>query len=99
MTHASGRIEAGEGHKGIGTFEWNSLERIEHAAANDGAHSADLAQARVVLLALGTRLDELLDPRVEACLYRIENGTIAEHWDNIESIPPQTEWKNQNGKF
>src|ERR1700681_661965 len=61
------RVEAGEGHKGIGIFEWNALERVEHAAANDGAPSADLAQARVVLLALGTRLDERLDPRVEAC--------------------------------
>jgi predicted SnoaL-like aldol condensation-catalyzing enzyme len=32
-------------------------------------------------------------------LYRIEKGKIAEHWDTIESIPPQAEWKNQNGKF
>ncbi|MEX0305503.1 MAG: nuclear transport factor 2 family protein [Leisingera sp.] len=32
-------------------------------------------------------------------LYRIEDGKIAEHWDTIESIPPQSEWKNTNGKF
>jgi predicted SnoaL-like aldol condensation-catalyzing enzyme len=32
-------------------------------------------------------------------LYRVQNGKIAEHWDTIESIPPQAEWKNQNGKF
>lgn len=32
-------------------------------------------------------------------LYRIENGKIAEHWDTLETIPPQTEWKNNNGKF
>jgi hypothetical protein len=37
------RIEAGEGHKGIGTAEWNSLERVEHTAADDGAHSGDLS--------------------------------------------------------
>ena len=32
-------------------------------------------------------------------LYRVENGKIAEHWDTIEAIPPQSEWKNKNGKF
>jgi predicted SnoaL-like aldol condensation-catalyzing enzyme len=32
-------------------------------------------------------------------LFRAENGKIAEHWDTIETIPPQSEWKNQNGKF
>lgn len=32
-------------------------------------------------------------------LFRVENGKIAEHWDTIEAIPPQSEWKNNNGKF
>ena len=32
-------------------------------------------------------------------LFRVENGKIAEHWDALETIPPETEWKNQNGKF
>jgi len=32
-------------------------------------------------------------------LFRVEKGRIAEHWDTIEAIPPQSEWKNQNGKF
>jgi predicted SnoaL-like aldol condensation-catalyzing enzyme len=32
-------------------------------------------------------------------LFRVENGKIAEHWDVIETIAPQSEWKNQNGKF
>lgn len=32
-------------------------------------------------------------------LFRVENGKIAEHWDVIETIPPEGEWKNQNGKF
>ena len=32
-------------------------------------------------------------------LFRVENGKIAEHWDTLETIPPQTEWQNQNGKF
>lgn len=32
-------------------------------------------------------------------LFRVENGRIAEHWDVLETIPPQTEWKNENGKF
>jgi predicted SnoaL-like aldol condensation-catalyzing enzyme len=32
-------------------------------------------------------------------LFRIENEKIAEHWDVIETIPPRSEWKNNNGKF
>ena len=32
-------------------------------------------------------------------LFRVENGKIAEHWDTLETIPAQSEWKNQNGKF
>lgn len=32
-------------------------------------------------------------------LFRVENGKIAEHWDTIEEIPAQENWKNQNGKF
>lgn len=32
-------------------------------------------------------------------LYRLEQGKIVEHWDTTESIPPRSEWKNNNGKF
>jgi predicted SnoaL-like aldol condensation-catalyzing enzyme len=32
-------------------------------------------------------------------LFRVENKKIAEHWDTVETIPPQSAWQNQNGKF
>lgn len=32
-------------------------------------------------------------------LYRVENGKLVEHWDTIETIPSEDEWKNSNGKF
>lgn len=32
-------------------------------------------------------------------LYRLQDGKIVEHWDTTEIIPPQSEWKNNNGKF
>lgn len=32
-------------------------------------------------------------------LYRIHGGKIIEHWDTTETIPPRSDWKNDNGKF
>lgn len=32
-------------------------------------------------------------------LFRVENGKLAEHWDVIEPVMPEGEWKNRNGKF
>lgn len=32
-------------------------------------------------------------------LYRLAEGRIVEHWDTTETIPPRSEWKNENGKF
>lgn len=32
-------------------------------------------------------------------LFRVQAGKIAEHWDTIETIPSQAQWKNSNGKF
>lgn len=32
-------------------------------------------------------------------LFRVAEGRLVEHWDTIETVPPRTEWKNDNGKF
>lgn len=32
-------------------------------------------------------------------LFRVEDGKIVEHWDIIETIAPESTWKNNNGKF
>ena len=32
-------------------------------------------------------------------MWRIENGKIIEHWDVIETIPDESTWANENGKF
>ena len=32
-------------------------------------------------------------------LFRVENAKIVEHWDTTETVPPLSEWKNDNGKF
>ncbi len=32
-------------------------------------------------------------------LFRVANGKIAEHWDVMETIMPEADRKNTNGKF
>ncbi len=32
-------------------------------------------------------------------LFRLENDKIVEHWDIIQNIPAESDWKNSNGKF
>lgn len=32
-------------------------------------------------------------------LFRIEGSKVVEHWDTTENVAPQSEWKNDNGKF
>ena len=32
-------------------------------------------------------------------LWRVADGKIVEHWDTTETVPPHSEWKNENGKF
>jgi len=32
-------------------------------------------------------------------LFRVAQGKLVEHWDTTETIPPRSEWKNDNGKF
>lgn len=56
-----------------------------------------LGQGNFVLtISEGTFADK---PTAFYDLFRVENNKIAEHWDVIETIPPKSEWKNQNGKF
>ncbi len=32
-------------------------------------------------------------------LFRLADGKIAEHWDVMETIAPESEWKHRNGKY
>jgi predicted SnoaL-like aldol condensation-catalyzing enzyme len=48
----------------------------------------------VFMTAKGTHEGE---PCAYIDLYRVEGGKIAEHWGFPEKIPPQGEWKNNNG--
>ncbi len=55
----------------------------------------------VLAMSEGALVDAQLEPRVAAFydLYRVADGSITEHWDVVEVIPPQDACKNNNGKF
>jgi len=38
-------------------------------------------------------------PKIGFDVFRFEDGLIVEHWDTIQEIPEEGEWKNNNGKF
>lgn len=38
-------------------------------------------------------------PKAGFDIFRFEDGKIAEHWDVMETIAPESEWKHQNGKY
>jgi predicted SnoaL-like aldol condensation-catalyzing enzyme len=42
---------------------------------------------------------DFFGPRTGFDVFRFEDGKIEEHWDVVETIPPASEWKHQNGKF
>lgn len=37
-------------------------------------------------------------PYAQVDIFRLEDGLIVEHWDNVEPVPPEEEWAN-SGKF
>jgi len=42
--------------------------------------------------------DDIDQDYAQIDIFRIENGKVVEHWDNVESVPPKEEWVN-SGKF
>jgi len=66
------------------TMEYSSLEKI-------------LGEGNFVLTVSSGRFAGKIVTYYD--LFRVENGKIAEHWDVIEPMIPEGEWKNENGKF
>ena len=87
--------QIGDGLSGLGS----ALEAMAKAGITmkyDRIHTV-LGEGNFVLAVseghLGGRHSSFYD------LFRVQQGKIAEHWDTIEAIPAQNEWKNANGKF
>lgn len=56
-----------------------------------------LGQGNYVLLMLTVTTAD--GPAALYELFRVADGKIAEHWDVLEAIPDESEWRNNNGKF
>src|SRR4249920_440250 len=58
------RVQAGEGDERIRALHRHPLEGVDQSGADDRTDAGDRAQAREVLLALGTRFYQRLDSEV-----------------------------------
>lgn len=56
-----------------------------------------LAEGNFVLTVSEGSIDEIHSSLFD--LFRVSRGKIVEHWDTTETVPPRSEWKNDNGKF
>ncbi len=87
--------QIGDGISGL-TAAFEAMAEAGLSVTYDTVHMV-LGEGNFVLaMSEGTYAGE---PTAFYDLFRVENGRIAEHWDTIETIPPESEWANQNGKF
>ncbi len=90
-------------HDARGGDNVSSLQTLMQVQAKQGVTmkvdkiALILGQGNFVLVVAGGSISD--KPVAYYDLFRVANSKIAEHWDVIEEIPPQSEWKNQSGKF
>jgi hypothetical protein len=59
-------IQAGEGDESVRALHGHPFEGVDQSGADDRADAGDRTQAREVLFAIRARLDQRLDPQVDA---------------------------------
>jgi predicted SnoaL-like aldol condensation-catalyzing enzyme len=78
---------------GVAAFKRDLAELIKHRSIDEIKFV--LGQGDFVFIAAKGSHEGA--PCVYIDLYRVEDGKIAERWGFPEEIPPQEEWKNNNG--
>jgi predicted SnoaL-like aldol condensation-catalyzing enzyme len=78
---------------GVASFKRDLEELVKHRRIDDIKFV--LGQGEFVFIAAKGSHEG--NPCVYIDLYRVEDGKIAERWGFPEEIPPQKEWKNNNG--
>ena len=85
----------GDGLSGLGAY-FEELAKSGIQMIYNKTHMV-LGEGNFVLAVSDGMFDDV--PTSYYDLFRIENGKIAEHWDVVETIIPETGRKNSNGKF
>jgi len=80
-------------HDGVAAFTRDLAELVKHRSIDEIKFL--FGQGDFVFIA--AKGSHELTPCVYIDLYRVENEKIAERWGFSEDMPPQAEWKNNNG--
>jgi predicted SnoaL-like aldol condensation-catalyzing enzyme len=78
---------------GVAAFKRDLAELVEHRSIDEIKFV--LGQGDFVFIV--AKGSHKLAPCIYIDLYRVENEKIAERWGFPEEVPPQAEWKNNNG--
>ena len=73
-------------------YRWGSEDRLRYERVHKILGQGDL----FLVMSEGVLEDK---PTAFYDLYRLSQGFIVEHWEIFETIPPRSEWMNDNGNF
>ena len=82
----------------IRAFNSHGVVAVKERDVREGDVKRVIAEGDLVMLHVHSTRDDGTPGRAIVDIFRLENGMIVEHWDNVDTLPPTHELANA-GKF